>query len=1092
MHIVRTSRNLLVCSFGTLLALCTLVAEPILAAGYTKPKMLLILRQTPDSRLNQQALRLSQSNPDESFQLAVDLAFHAWASRSAGCVSEPFDVARIARALAQGLANKTVNWAVEYFATYEADDKDRPLPPMEEPRVEYIFRLKLDLLSALDYRRSARIEAVDSLESLLRLCRKLSLDLSEALVLKLLGDVHYYDLERFSSAEAYYERAAWTYAAYQFRAMLALTHEDWGMLSLSANKHSSASRHYVEAARQWEQLASQVPKAPRYLESAGLAYVKASEARMAAGDVAGAEQILRAKALVNIRNWSELSKSYRLLITTLFKLAEIRRILGDPSDSLNLLRQAQKACEREQDLLLLAQLFEELDKTYAALNQTSNQKSAQVKRLRILSETAARGELVAKDLSNYSSRLDSIDVKLLSQIEQAALACQVLGNYVRAATLWRQQAEIFGKMGRVDEQLRCLRASASALESDGQHDKALDVRRSVVLLARAIKRNDVAVDVTQEIVRSFSSQGDITNALEGLTELVQIVEQTGNVRGAARVLESRAALLAQNGNYEAAIDDYQMAMKRYVNQAGDLWSGGRLALALAQVQRQANQIEAGCATLDNAIRRIEAIYGSEGTEQEWGPERSELIANLYKNLARLYVLAGKPEYATNLISKARRYSWFSRAVSELAGDTSEPAVAKWAKTVEIVPPEDILKQLEGLVDKGSDTNWARYAQVCWWLESQYPSDYKALPVDPIDLIRFRGKIPEDHVLLEYMLTDSSVYAFLCAKDMLLSSQIGVSRSTLLATIDRLRKVLVSCEDNLSAGIPIPPVTNWQDSALAEVKQCLADLYSFLFAPIMESVGKGKNLIIALPTELRSVPLHAVVTGERDGSPVFLLEDFQVTYVGRGMLSLIADDSDKPIDPATDFVWIFADPEGNLPGARSEAARVKDAYICSRWFVGPERATATNFINALLKGGILHVAAHHRMEANSFGFQLRLAGDAKSDGTIGIQELSRVECSNVKLVVLSACETTASLDPMASDLGSAAELFVLAGAKAVMGSLWKISDEAASEAMGVFYRELSQGKGRAQSLRSAILALMRSGRYAHPFYWACFALYGSPK
>lgn len=47
-------------------------------------------------------------------------------------------------------------------------------------------------------------------------------------------------------------------------------------------------------------------------------------------------------------------------------------------------------------------------------------------------------------------------------------------------------------------------------------------------------------------------------------------------------------------------------------------------------------------------------------------------------------------------------------------------------------------------------------------------------------------------------------------------------------------------------------------------------------------------------------------------------------------------------------------------------------------------------------------------------------------------------------------------------------------------------------MTSFHRGLARGEGdKAEHLRRASLALRRSPRYAHPFYWAGFVLVGNP-
>lgn len=62
---------------------------------------------------------------------------------------------------------------------------------------------------------------------------------------------------------------------------------------------------------------------------------------------------------------------------------------------------------------------------------------------------------------------------------------------------------------------------------------------------------------------------------------------------------------------------------------------------------------------------------------------------------------------------------------------------------------------------------------------------------------------------------------------------------------------------------------------------------------------------------------------------------------------------------------------------------------------------------------------------------------------------------------------------------------------MLGGLWKVTDTPASKLMGDFYRSLVRTNSRAESLQRAQTAMIDAKDYAHPFYWACFALYGTP-
>jgi len=137
----------------------------------------------------------------------------------------------------------------------------------------------------------------------------------------------------------------------------------------------------------------------------------------------------------------------------------------------------------------------------------------------------------------------------------------------------------------------------------------------------------------------------------------------------------------------------------------------------------------------------------------------------------------------------------------------------------------------------------------------------------------------------------------------------------------------------------------------------------------------------------------------------------------------------------------------------------------------------------------------------------------------------VRLARGRLVVLSACESGAGFGPDSVGeeyLGLPAG-FILAGAKSVVGSLWAVPDWPTALLMVAFYRRLLAGLSLPQALREAqnwlrglsreqaeeLMARSGLGRrdveayrgwlarqgeapYDHPYYWAAFAVFGSPQ
>ena len=67
--------------------------------------------------------------------------------------------------------------------------------------------------------------------------------------------------------------------------------------------------------------------------------------------------------------------------------------------------------------------------------------------------------------------------------------------------------------------------------------------------------------------------------------------------------------------------------------------------------------------------------------------------------------------------------------------------------------------------------------------------------------------------------------------------------------------------------------------------------------------------------------------------------------------------------------------------------------------------------------------------------------------------------------------------------------MLAGAKTLVMSLWKVPDKQTQELMSDFYRRILAGEARAEALRQAQLAM--KAKYPDPYYWGAFICQGDP-
>ncbi|HZP86229.1 MAG TPA: CHAT domain-containing protein [Burkholderiales bacterium] len=94
---------------------------------------------------------------------------------------------------------------------------------------------------------------------------------------------------------------------------------------------------------------------------------------------------------------------------------------------------------------------------------------------------------------------------------------------------------------------------------------------------------------------------------------------------------------------------------------------------------------------------------------------------------------------------------------------------------------------------------------------------------------------------------------------------------------------------------------------------------------------------------------------------------------------------------------------------------------------------------------------------------------------------------IDLITLSACHSAEGDDRAPLGLSGIAIRF---HAKSALGTLWPVEDNATTELMSRFYKNLAvRGMTKIGALRQAQLSLIAGSEFSHPFYWAPFILVG---
>ena len=139
----------------------------------------------------------------------------------------------------------------------------------------------------------------------------------------------------------------------------------------------------------------------------------------------------------------------------------------------------------------------------------------------------------------------------------------------------------------------------------------------------------------------------------------------------------------------------------------------------------------------------------------------------------------------------------------------------------------------------------------------------------------------------------------------------------------------------------------------------------------------------------------------------------------------------------------------------------------------------NFVlnkNPLMRSGIVLSGANEVWQRND--------SLTTEDGILTSQEVSNLNLTNCKLVVLSACETGLGDIKGSEGVFGLQRAFKIAGAEDLIMSLWQVPDKETAEFMELFYKNLTKLK----DISIAFNTTQKSMRKKYdPFYWAAFTL-----
>jgi CHAT domain-containing protein len=220
-----------------------------------------------------------------------------------------------------------------------------------------------------------------------------------------------------------------------------------------------------------------------------------------------------------------------------------------------------------------------------------------------------------------------------------------------------------------------------------------------------------------------------------------------------------------------------------------------------------------------------------------------------------------------------------------------------------------------------------------------------------------------------------------------------------------------------------------------------------------------ELVIIPHLGLHQIPFAALPLPD---SSELLGDRFTIRYVPSCQILQYCTDRPPIESPCHGTV---SDTDGTLPGTVFESDRVAEIYqIIDEFRLQGKAASKANYLDLLPKVNNLlsshHASSHLDRPKESC---LKLADDVL---TLGELLTNTNRYLNLNEIFLSCCETHLGNSTITDDILTLATGFLCAGARSVIGTLWRVDDLATSIFTIHYYQQRKQGFSRSEAIQQS--------------------------
>lgn len=306
-----------------------------------------------------------------------------------------------------------------------------------------------------------------------------------------------------------------------------------------------------------------------------------------------------------------------------------------------------------------------------------------------------------------------------------------------------------------------------------------------------------------------------------------------------------------------------------------------------------------------------------------------------------------------------------------------------------------------------------------------------------------------------------------------------------------------------------------------IQQKAPDEYAYaqFWARIEPIVGGKKTVYLSPDGVYNQINLNTL----KNSSGAYLLNQYDLITIGNSK-DLLALKSRKPVVKKDALLVGFPDYGGSnvppLPGTKVELDGVNKVLKTAGYQVKQfmQKEATESALKSVKAPALLHVATHgyfkqdadvasddgtsmENAQANPLlrsglllaGASGTLAGTNSVDltsndnGVLTAYEAMNMNLDGTDLVILSACETGLGEVKAGEGVYGLQRAFLVAGANALIMSLWKVDDAATQQLMTSFVTNWIKTGNKQKAFKQAQIQLMT--KFKDPYYWGAFVMMG---